>query len=29
MLTKAGRYELLYGNSSEDSHLQRMEITLQ
>jgi beta-glucosidase len=29
MLTKAGRYELLYGNSSQDSHLQRMEITLQ
>ena len=29
MLTKAGRYELLYGNSSQDSHLQRMKITLQ
>ena len=29
MLTKAGRYELLYGNNSQDSHLQRMEITLQ
>ena len=28
MLTKAGRYELLYGSSSQDSDLQRIEINI-
>ena len=28
MLTKAGRYELLYGSSSQDSDLQRLEINI-